>query len=340
MSFEEPKITVLIPAFNAQAFLHEALDSICNQDFDDFECLIVNDGSTDSTPEIIDQYVNKDRRFRVINKNNGGILTAMNVGLEAAKGKYIARMDTDDVSMPHRLRLQAKVLDKSPECVLVSGGIELIDMDGSFMSTDHPPLNDIDIRQSLYCGNPLYHPSVMFRKEEMLKAGGYIGGEKAEHCEDFHLWLRLADIGKIAAVPQVVLRYRINPDSLTAKYRVYQDQMITAMIDRLWDSSKPQIVDHSNLRDTLIEYGNIQPHSYARSVQTRVLNDCMELVKQFWKRGHSIAATKQFLNILFSGRKGFIHVLRALLRMLLQIPSAWRAEVKNPWAKARERTHV
>jgi hypothetical protein len=213
-------------------------------------------------------------------------------------------------------------------------------MDGSFMSTDHPPLNDVDLRQSLYCGNPFYHPSVMFRKEEMLKVGGYQGGETAEHCEDFNLWMRLADVGQFAAVPRVILRYRINPDSITAKYRHLQDSRIKAMVDHLWDLSTPSTTCRKDLRDTLQQYGKIKPRGYALALQMRVINDRMKLAKQFWQRGYLVAAIKQLLAIQFCGRIGFRYLLKMQRSWLRQLLRSREATSKTPWDRARARNQL
>jgi hypothetical protein len=237
--------------------------------------------------------------------------------------------------------VQAEFLDAHPGVVLVAGGVELIDTDGSFMGTDHPLLTDSDIRQSLFCGNPLHHGSVMYRRAEVLQIGGYRDGETVEYIHDFDLWLRLADIGQFAAVPRVVFRYRVHPNAITASFRDLQDSRIKTLIDRRWEVSMPQITDRKDLRVILQQYGKIKPQHYAAAIQRRVIADRMELAKKFSQRGHSVLALRQFVAILSCGRIGIRFgirfVLAMLRRKLRQFLRLRGATLETPWSRARER---
>lgn len=125
---QDPKVTVLMPAYNAEKYIETAIESILNQTYKDFEFIIVNDCSTDSTLDIIERYAKQDKRIKIIsNKENQKIAQTLNNGLKEAKGKYIARLDADDWSYPERLEKQVNFMEENPDVVLSSGNMEICD---------------------------------------------------------------------------------------------------------------------------------------------------------------------------------------------------------------------
>ncbi|HEY9660554.1 MAG TPA: glycosyltransferase, partial [Allocoleopsis sp.] len=131
MSFSPPQISVLMAVYNGSRYVAEAIESILNQTFTDFEFLIIEDGSTDNTVQILQDYANRDPRIKLIqNEQNIGLTKSLNKGLKLAQGKYIARQDADDVSLPHRFEQQIAVFAQNPAAVLVSCSLELIDATG------------------------------------------------------------------------------------------------------------------------------------------------------------------------------------------------------------------
>ncbi len=215
-----PKVTVLMPVYNGEKYLREAIDSILNQTFTDFEFLIIDDGSTDSSIKIISSY--PDSRIKLIkNDNNQGLVYSLNKGLYLAQGEYIARMDCDDISLPNRLQKQVDFLDNHPEITVLGSYLEFIDINGEKLENlaylSEYPLSHEQIVYAMLYSNPLAHPSIIFKKLDILKLGGYRFLKELENCsEDYDLWLRLADQNyKFANLSDHLVKYRIHNNSLT-----------------------------------------------------------------------------------------------------------------------------
>lgn len=211
-----PKVTVLLPVYNAAQFLRQAIDSILSQSCTDFELLIVNDGSTDSSVEIIASYT--DSRIRVLNnEKNVGLIASLNRGISEAKGKYIARMDADDVSLPGRLQHQVTMMENDGGISVLGSFVDFMNVDGEVTgnwSTDREATSEREIRKLMMRTNCIAHPTVMMRTDVVRK---YLYNPKRKGAEDWDLWMRmLADGFRIAKLPEVLLNYRIHPGSVTA----------------------------------------------------------------------------------------------------------------------------
>lgn len=206
-----PRVSVLMPVYNGEKYLHQAIDSILGQTFTDFEFLIINDGSTDSSAEIIESY--NDPRIRLVhNKTNLKLIETLNKGIRLARGQYIARMDCDDISMPERLSKQVVFMDAHPEVNILGTGFYVIDSKGKSSYKVLFPLNHHFLSWSLcfYC--PICHPSTIIRKDALLKIGGY--DPKMLHAEDYDLWRRLSKKTKLANLPEILLCLRKHKDSV------------------------------------------------------------------------------------------------------------------------------
>ena len=200
-----PLVSVLMPVYNGEPYLREAVESILNQTFTDFELLIIDDASTDRSPEIIRSY--QDPRIRVIrNPTNRGVAYSRKKGLELAVGEYVAVLDADDVAFNDRLQIQADFLDANPDICLVGSVYEVIDEDGEVKFTQEVPTDPLTIRWKLLFGNQIGHSTVMFRRRDALDVGGY--DEQVFAGEDFDLWVRLAARGKIAQLGRPVSQHR------------------------------------------------------------------------------------------------------------------------------------
>src|SRR5438046_2236540 len=192
-----PLVTVLMPVFNRDDFVDAAIRSVIEQDFADFELLIVDDGSNDRTPEILQSWTRRDPRIVVITSaTNVGIPSALNLGLQHARGTYIARFDSDDLMMPRRLAEQAAVLDRDRGVVLVSCAYEIMDAAGNYVGTWR---GDEPHEAVLYFLN-FYnivggHGQVMFRRAEVLDEGGY--ATEVPSSADYDLWVRFLRRGGI-----------------------------------------------------------------------------------------------------------------------------------------------
>lgn len=203
-----PRVSVVMPVFNAERYLMQAVESVLAQSFRQFEFIIVDDGSTDASPALLRGFEARDPRIRVISRANTGIVGALNDGLAAARGEFIARMDADDVSLPMRLERQVAFLDAHPECVAVGTDVLFIDPEGAPLLQRKPALQHREIVAELLNANggALIHPSVVLRASAVVACGGY--REQHVHIEDLDLYLRLMSRGELANLPEALLLYR------------------------------------------------------------------------------------------------------------------------------------
>jgi glycosyltransferase involved in cell wall biosynthesis len=211
-----PRVSVVMTVYNAERYLHETLESILRQTFRDFELIVVNDGSTDRSLEILQEYAKRDGRIRVISRGNTGIVAAANEGIAAARGEYLARTDSDDVSMPQRFEKQVAYLDAHPDCVLVGSRVLETDPNGVPVTESGHALSHEEIDRQLltaYGGWAVLQPTTMMRTAAVRAVGGYRG--RYNISEDHDLFLRLAERGKVANLPDVLLRYRRRLDGAT-----------------------------------------------------------------------------------------------------------------------------
>jgi len=208
----DPTISVLMPAYNAECYIAEAIESVLQQTYSDFELVVVNDGSTDNTLNIINGF--NDPRIRVINQNNQGVAAALNNGLKNARAAYIARFDADDICHPERLQKQHSFLQNNPEYILVGSDVEYISAGGdhlfNFECIAH---THEEIIQKMYFYCPFVHPAVMYRKDSIINLGGY--PEHAHNFEDYLLWTNITKAGKLYNLPEPLIKYRLNPTSVT-----------------------------------------------------------------------------------------------------------------------------
>ena len=219
---QSPAVSVLLPVYNVIRHLRPAIDSILAQTLRDFEFIVIDDGSTDGTAEILRQYAQADSRIRLISRPNKGLTVTLNEGIAMARASLLARMDGDDIALPQRLEKQSEYLGQQPDCVLVGSAVLVIDPDGlpirqtcseqTHEEIDHAHLNR---------GWPMVHPAVMMRTAAVRQIGGY--RDQYDTLEDLDLFLRLAEIGKLANLPDVLLKYRQHFSSVT--HRRYEQQM-------------------------------------------------------------------------------------------------------------------
>lgn len=203
-----------MPVYNAERFVREAIESILAQTYADFELIIINDGSTDRSEEIIRSF--SDSRIHLISQSNAGVIGALNAGLKVARGIYIARMDADDISESTRLEKQVNFLKGNPDIALCGTWATTIDEKGVEIGKyEYPPINHTSIRQIMVRRNPFIHPSIMFTKKAIESVGIY--DPRYKHAEDYELWTRMAARSKTANIPERLLRYRILEGSITRR---------------------------------------------------------------------------------------------------------------------------
>lgn len=211
-----PTVSVLMPVYNAERYVAEAVESILAQTFKDFEFVIIDDGSTDGSRAILEGYAKQDSRIRLVSRPNTGYVVALNEMLSLASGELIARMDADDAALPARFARQVEYLLEHAEYVAVGCQILLVDPDGDPLREVELKLNHADIvRVFLESGFGIGHPCAMIRREALDTIGGY--REDLETAEDLDLFLRLADIGQLANLPDVLLRYRLHREKVSVR---------------------------------------------------------------------------------------------------------------------------
>ncbi len=196
-----------MPVYNAEKFLREAIDSVLNQSYGDFEFIILNDGSKDSSLEIINSYT--DPRIKLIhNPINLGYCTKLNEGLKAASGKYIARMDNDDVSMPERFEKEVTFLDKNPEFGLCCCNAMVIDEYGNVINPQMFPIDIAPLEWQMIWTNPIAHPTVMYRKA-LVDKYQWNYEQEMYPADDYSLWCKMAESTRLHRLSEVLFKYRI-----------------------------------------------------------------------------------------------------------------------------------
>lgn len=211
-----------MPVYNTEDYLAPAVESILAQTFSDFEFIILDDGSSDRSVHIIREYAEADERIRFFPLEHRGYVSLLRRGLNHARGEFVARMDSDDISMPERFEKEIEYLRMHPECVALGTRVVLIDPYGSRVEKPTHKTTHEEIEAELLngVGWALVHPTVMMRRDALLKVGGY--REDLMVSEDLDLFLRLAEVGKLANLPDVLLQYRQHLQSVN--YTKYEQQ--------------------------------------------------------------------------------------------------------------------
>lgn len=209
-----PKVTVLMPCYNGGGLLVHAINSMLDQTFEDYELLVVDDGSTDGSVEWLDSLT--DRRLRLVRSEHAGLVSALNIGLTEARGQYLARMDADDIAHPSRLDKQVALLDARREISVTHSDVTVIDMSNNVISVqsapDHPRQIVRDGLLYRLKAKPIIHPSVMMRRQVYESLGGY---RQFDGAEDRDFWLRAIDKFEFCRLNEPLLRYRLNPNGIS-----------------------------------------------------------------------------------------------------------------------------
>jgi glycosyltransferase involved in cell wall biosynthesis len=222
-----PMISVLMPVFNSEFFIIDSVSSILRQTFADFEFIIVNDGSTDNSRMVLEEMADLDKRIRILNQENRGIVEALNCGLREARGKYIARMDSDDISLPNRLAKQFAFMESN--CKVGACGSWIMYFGGKDGVWQTSPSTD-DIKCELLFNSAIAHPSVMIRasilsvnglvyRERFRRDGDLLNWNSINFAEDYDLWVRIGRLSELANIPEVLLMYRVHESQIVQKLK-------------------------------------------------------------------------------------------------------------------------
>lgn len=289
-----PLISVIIPVFNAETFIQNALESVFEQTYKNLEIIVLDDGSTDSSKEIIESL--EDKRIRFFSRENRGLIETLNEGINKSNGEYIARMDADDICLSTRFERQIKYLVKNRKAGVVFTGVENIDEKGKVLrSISSKKTRFIDPTELLF-GCPVCHPTAMFdltkiKKTELFYDHNY------HLAEDFELWTRLISKTKIGLLEESLFKYRIHSKSITSQNGLKQRLVAVRAIKRnlVINSS------HSTSSSLGVIYNN---HLGKESTGKTLLS-------LFY-----VALNLKKLNVIFSYRKYILRTLHLIKKQL------------------------
>lgn len=307
LNYNMPEITVFMAAYNAANFIEKSIESVLNQTFKDFELLIVNDGSTDNTVEIINHF--QDERIRLIsNENNRGLTYTRNVALKEAKGKYIAVLDSDDIALPNRLEKQYKILQENPDLGLCGSSAAVMDKRGNLtgelltVSTGRE-----NIKTTLLFKNTFVNSSVMFKANIFKEIGGYRDYAPAE---DYDLFIRISYKCAVENLDEILVQYRIHDNNISKeKFETAKSQLKKIKENQL---SKLQInASNNNLAETLFSILMLDFHSYR-------FKDYLTLFTQLVKANKKLRIYPEynFQKMLFDQWYEIIHIKRARMNAM------------------------
>lgn len=220
----DPLVSVLMSVYNGERFLAEAIESIIKQTYTGFEFIVINDGSMDHSADILYYYENKDKRLHVYHQENRGLIPSLNWGLELARGKYLARIDADDISYPHRLEKQVEIFEECPDLVILGSAYEVIDDTGESIGLATLPTTDTGIRWEMIFKCPFAHPSVMLRLN-VLRQQKLFYDPSALHAEDYELWSRLLKYGQGLNYSEPLVKRRIHDNRIGQLAAAQQQDM-------------------------------------------------------------------------------------------------------------------
>ncbi|WP_417798428.1 glycosyltransferase family 2 protein [Terasakiella pusilla] len=249
-----PLISVLMSTYNDEKYIEKAINSILAQTMSDFEIIIVNDASTDSTPCILARLQSQDERIKLIeNTKNLGLTKSLNIALEHCQGSYIARMDSDDISLPHRFERQLRCFQNNPSVVLLGSNVRQIDKDGKLLNSTQLPLQDQQIRSTCLFLNPFAHPTIMLRAE-VLQERKIKYDVSFDTSQDWELWTRLLKYGNCMNIEESLVYYRVHSGSVSARKAVQQRKNTLRVQNRYIAHILPNYRKNDEFLDNILKY--------------------------------------------------------------------------------------
>jgi glycosyltransferase involved in cell wall biosynthesis len=227
----QPIVSVVLPAYNAAPYIGAAIESILGQSLTDFELIVIDDGSRDRTGIVVDTYAKSDSRVRAYHQENCGLVATLNRGLDLAGGRYIARMDADDISLPQRLERQVAFMEAHPNIGICGSWVKTIGASGG--DEWHQPTDDAQIRCHLLFHSALAHPTVVFRREILVRHHLHYDASYPLVNEDYAMWVHAATLTQLANVPLVLLQYRLHESQRGAVGAVTPKEQETSRVHAL-----------------------------------------------------------------------------------------------------------
>ena len=328
-----PAISVVLPFRDAGAFLGDAVRSILAQKFADFELLAIDNGSSDGSAAIVEALARNDRRVRLLSAPGPSLPNALNRGIAEASGRYIARMDGDDIALPARFGAQVAALERDSRLVLVGSAVERIDRAGRVLDIAWYPSTPSCIRRALSDGVPCFcHPATMVRRDGLQRVGGYAANAAVN--EDFDLWRRLAGIGDLANLDRPLLQYRLHAGSVGfARAREQATSLLGAASSRAGREPSETFVEvaawwvdnaataglHRTARRLAAELAAAAPGGRTRWTERRLRESAALLTAS---RGDRLQALRYLAGIGFTRESG---------------PPLWTLVLRPPVLEARQR---
>jgi hypothetical protein len=260
---EIPTVSVVLPVYNCPEYVGVAIESVLAQTYESFELIVIDDGSTDDTPDVLRRY--RDPRIRLFTQTNQGLARTLNRGISEARGKYVGRQDQDDLSRPARLAKQVAFLDGNPRCALIGTWAEIwVDNAPTERFHRHPSQNAV-LKSELLFDNPFVHSSVMIRKSALAEVGHYSTDPGRQPPEDYELWSRLARRFDVANIPEVLHVYREVSGSMSRSGpSPFMDHLVTISSENIaWaaglEPSNPQVINIAALVHRAYEHVRLDP---------------------------------------------------------------------------------
>jgi glycosyltransferase involved in cell wall biosynthesis len=297
--------------YNAASYLRASTESILGQTWEDFEFIIVDDGSTDQSRAILDEFT--DSRIKRLDLTHIGIVPALNQAIAAARGRYIARMDADDISLPPRLAQQVTALEADPRAVVAGCSFVEIDAHGGQRSIATPATVDGDLRRRLMVRNPYAGGSVLIRRDPLLAIGGY--PREVELAEDYAILPRLSAVGRLTSAPEVLYQWRFHQPSTSQRLRAQMSATYHMVKDALWRSGPPAHRSHRALTACAAYYRGLEVSTNRVLAAQFLETECL-LALETLKRSHIAAGLRQLVALLLADPRAWLAVADDLPKRL------------------------
>lgn len=268
----KPFVSVLMPAYNEQKHIGEAIKSILEQTYTNFEFVIINDCSKDNTKEIIKKFAKKDKRIKLVdNEKNLGVAKSLNKGLEICKGKYIVRMDADDWSYPYRIEKQIGFMEKNPQISVSGGAILVCDEEMKPLGVRYYIKDDKSIKETILRLNPIPHPASIWRRDSLLKTNFY---PTIATVEDYGLIMEISSFSQLGNIKDVIIKFRVHSKSVSNSKMRYQQRATLYIADKgVFEFGYKRTMKDNIWKFILLITMNILPSKFKRELLNRRVLD-------------------------------------------------------------------
>lgn len=312
----EPPVSIILPAFNAERYIAAAMFSVLAQNYENFELIVINDGSTDKTLSIVKKIATKDSRVKVYSQKNHGFVFSVNRGFILAKHNLIARIDADDEWTPYKLRQQVEVMMTDPKVVLVGGSCELISPDNLHVASIFKQTRDADIKRAMTITNDIVQAAALFRKDVVEKLGGF--NPDYFPAEDYDLISRMMKEGYFVLLPTPIYRYRTGHDSISSSDNEKQNNLIRQIADRNWQEAPPRLYSRKEIINGYKYYCHASNSAMASAgLSEHFMYINMKVGFKMIRFGQKLNGIRQILNVATANRLGFKKVYQHVKFLIL-----------------------